>query len=118
MQLLDTCLMGNKIASLQHICFTLLDTCANGVKFYCSTHAYAEIPYCIIFPSLVHCEKVLFSSSTQKSSSKVLEFFFQTPAFESLCKLDIYLKTNGIWQCLLSSMSKYIIFFSQNWLSY
>ena len=58
--------MGNKIASLQHVCFTLPDTCANGVTFYSPGHAYAEIPYCIIFPSLVHCEKVLFSSTYTK----------------------------------------------------
>ena len=45
---------GNKIASLQSACLSSLGTCAEGVQFYCSSHTYAAIPFCNIFPFLEH----------------------------------------------------------------
>ena len=32
----------------------LLGTCAEGGQFYCPSRTYVEIPYCTIFPFLVH----------------------------------------------------------------
>ena len=53
--MLDKCLRGNKIAPLQHAYLALVSTCANGVQFYNPSHTYAAIPYCTIFPFLLHC---------------------------------------------------------------
>ena len=60
-QLLEKCLRGNIIAPLQHACFALLGTCAEGVQFYCLSCTYPAIPYCI---STYYLSKFLLSYET------------------------------------------------------
>ena len=49
---------SNKIVPLWHACLASLSTCAKGVQFYCPSGTYSTIPYCAIFPFLIHCEGV------------------------------------------------------------
>ena len=53
---MDKCLRENKIAPFHHACLVSLGTCAEGVQFYCSSHTYAAIPFCNIFPFLEHSD--------------------------------------------------------------